>query len=155
MNLTTNGSFVGRGVDAWARIIIPVTSDVKISWNGITQKTQEKIMKNSNLEKQIYNLKRFIYIRNEIAAMGGNYCSVTLQLTFMEQNIMEIPDIIQFAIDNECDRVKGHHLWAHFDEIKGEDLRRNASSILKWNTIAEKCRHIADTQLLKNGKKIK
>jgi len=52
LNLTTNGSFFGPGVDNWARLIVPVTVDVKISWNGATEDTQQKIMKGSNLAKK-------------------------------------------------------------------------------------------------------
>jgi len=34
LNLTTNGTFPGRGARAWAERIVPVASDVKISWIG-------------------------------------------------------------------------------------------------------------------------
>jgi hypothetical protein len=44
LNLTTNGTFPGRGARAWAERIAPVTSDVKISWNGATKETHEAIM---------------------------------------------------------------------------------------------------------------
>lgn len=157
MNLTTNGSFWGRGVDAWARLIVPVTSDVKISWNGATETMQKSIMKGSTLAQQIANLKAFIRVRDEFAASSptANYCSVTLQLTFMEQNLSEIPAIVSLAIAHGCDRVKGHHLWAHFSEIKDQDLRRCAASIARWNAIAAQCRHIADTTPLLNGRKIR
>ena len=155
LNLTTNGSFIGRGVDAWARLIVPVTSDVKISWNGATEATQRSIMKHSSLAQQILNLQRFISIRNEIADSGGNYCSVTLQLTFMEQNLDEIPTIVALAIENGCDRVKGHHLWAHFTEIKDQDLRRDTHSVARWNSIAATCREYAEYNFTKRGRKIK
>ena len=152
LNLTTNGSFFGRGVVEWAKLIVPVTVDVKISWNGATEETQQKIMKNSKLSKQVESLKEFVKERDNIAAAGGNYCSVTLQLTFMEDNLEEIPDIVAFAIANNCDRVKGHHLWAHFEEIKNQNLRRSTDSILRWNIIAKKCREYAAANPLKNKK---
>ena len=152
LNLTTNGSFYRKGVKYWAEKIIPVGSDVKISWNGITQETQEKIMKGSNLDKQKDNLRNFIEIRNEMAQDGGNYCSVTLQLTFMEVNLQEIPMLVKFAIEEDCDRVKGHHLWAHFSEIKDENLRRSKDSIGRWNAIARKCREIASTHSRPSGR---
>ena len=44
LNLTTNGTFAGLGATAWAKRIVPVTSDVKISWNGATQATHQAIM---------------------------------------------------------------------------------------------------------------
>ena len=152
LNLTTNGSFYNDGVEAWARRIIPVGSDVKISWNGIKKETQEKIMKGSNLDDQIANLRKFIEIRNEIADQGVNYCSVTLQLTFMEVNLEELPELVKFAIDEDCDRVKGHHLWAHFSEIKDESLRRSKESLQRWNTVATRCREIAATHSRPSGK---
>ena len=34
LNLTTNGTFPRLGAKAWAKKLIPVTSDIKISWNG-------------------------------------------------------------------------------------------------------------------------
>ena len=145
LNLTTNGSFYGRGAEKWAEAIVPVGSDVKISWNGITQATQEKIMKGSNLANQIENLRTFVKVRNRIAESGGNYCSVTLQLTFMRINLDEIPRLVEFSIQEDIDRVKGHHLWAHFAEIKNEDLRRSPESIRLWNAIASECREIAAT----------
>lgn len=45
-------------MDEWANLIVPVTKDVKISWNGIMTQTQEKIMKGSNLVKQKENLRK-------------------------------------------------------------------------------------------------
>ena len=156
LNLTTNGSFVGRGAHAWAELICPVGSDVKISWNGATEATQESIMKGSKLSTQLQNLKTFIAVRDRIASEpGGNRCSVTLQLTFMEKNLQEIPAIVLLAIENGCDRVKGHHLWAHFREIKDEDLRRSKESILRWNEVVKKCHQLSETFLLPNGRKVK
>lgn len=155
LNLTTNGSFFGPGVDHWARLIIPVTVDVKISWNGATEDTQQKIMKGSNLATQLTNLRHFIKIRDQIAADGGNYCSVTLQLTFMEQNLSEIPAIVALAIETGCDRVKGHHLWAHFDQIADQNLRRSTESITHWNAVAKQCRDYATSHPLRNGNVLK
>lgn len=157
LNLTTNGSFYGRGVDEWARLLVPVCSDVKISWNGASEATQQKIMRGSVMSKQLSNLHRFVAIRDEYvaAAASNNRCSVTLQVTFMEQNLNELPDIVNLAIAHNCDRVKGHHLWSHFEEIKDQDLRRDSSSIARWNAVAEQCRQIADKTRLPSGLAIK
>ena len=50
LNLTTNGTFPQRGPRAWAERIVPVASDVKVSWNGATKETHEKVMLGSNWE---------------------------------------------------------------------------------------------------------
>ncbi|KAJ1435659.1 hypothetical protein B484DRAFT_265579 [Ochromonadaceae sp. CCMP2298] len=151
LNLTTNGSFHGRGVDAWARLIVPVASDVKFSWNGATRETQERIMKGADFHKQVQNLQRFVAIRDGEAG-AGNYCSVTLQLTFMEANLCELPALVRFAVERGCDRVKGHHLWAHFEQIADQDLRRSAGSVARWNSTAALCRQVAAENPLPSGK---
>jgi MoaA/NifB/PqqE/SkfB family radical SAM enzyme len=48
----------------------------------------------------------------------GYFCRVTLQLTFMQNNMHELADIVKLAASVGVDRVKGHQLWAHFEEIK-------------------------------------
>ena len=42
---------------------------------------------------QLNNLTKFIRIRDEVAEKGGNRATVTLQLTFMEVNLSEIPEV--------------------------------------------------------------
>ena len=101
-------------------------------------------MKGSNLKKQKANLQKFIAVRDEIHSKGGNHCSITLQLTFMESNLQEIPAIVKFAMESGCDRVKGHHLWTHNrPEMEQENLRRSPDSIRRWNKIAAECHEIA------------
>eukprot|EP00026_Physarum_polycephalum_P018516 Phypoly_transcript_20136.p1 GENE.Phypoly_transcript_20136~~Phypoly_transcript_20136.p1 ORF type:complete len:154 (+),score=25.31 Phypoly_transcript_20136:44-505(+) len=72
MNLTTNGTFIGRGVHEWGNMILPVASDIKISWNGASREIAEKVMIGSRFDKQLANLKEFLKIRDHIAATQGN-----------------------------------------------------------------------------------
>ena len=154
LNLTTNGTFPKKGAEQWAKLLVPVTSDVKVSWNGASKKTQEEIMLNTNWEKVLQNLKTFIAVRDEHAGSGGNYCSVTLQMTFLESNLHELADIVRLGIELGVDRIKGHHLWAHFKEIKQLSMRRNADSIARWNQAVLEAQAVASSQLLANGKQI-
>ena len=39
----------------WAERLVPVTSDVKISWNGATRETQERIMHTLTTGKPLRN----------------------------------------------------------------------------------------------------
>ena len=91
---------------------------MKISWNGAAKDTQEKVMLGSNWERVLENVREFIAVRDEHAALGGNRCRVTFQLTFMEINYAELPQVVELAAGLGVDRVKGHHLWAHFSQIK-------------------------------------
>ena len=61
-----------------------------------------------------------IRVRDNHAEQGGNRCQITLQMTFLETNVEELPEIVKLAISLGVDRIKGHHLWAHFDEIKNQ-----------------------------------
>lgn len=133
LNLTTNGTFPKKSAKEWAELIVPVTSDVKISWNGANKSTAEKIMKGIDFEKNVQNVKDFIKVRDRIHKEGGNFCRVTLQVTFLEINYEEFPELVKMAAELGVNRIKGHHLWAHFDEIKSLSMRRDKISIEKWN----------------------
>jgi MoaA/NifB/PqqE/SkfB family radical SAM enzyme len=154
LNLTTNGTFPKLGASEWAKKIVPVTSDVKISWNGASKKTHEKIMLGSNWEKALSNIKTFISIRDEHARQGGNRCRVTFQMTFLESNINELPDIVRLAIQLGVDRLKGHHLWAHFGEIKDESMRRDMNAIRRWNAAVQVAHQIVMEHPLSNGRSL-
>jgi len=151
MNLTTNGTFPKRGADNWARLLVPICSDVKVSWNGGCKSTQEKIMRGTDWEQNLENLRLFLSVRDEQRSAGLPACRVTLQLTFMEENLEELPDIIDLALSLGIDRVKGHHLWAHFTEIESLGLKRSADSIGRWNAVARRCRTKAEDNASKRA----
>ncbi|XXY48867.1 glycosyltransferase [Sorangium sp. So ce269] len=154
LNLTTNGTFPRRGAREWAERLVPITSDVKISWNGATRQTHELVMLGSRWEAVLENVQAFIAVRDAHAAAGGNRCRVTFQLTFLEANVAELADIVRLAVRLGVDRVKGHHLWAHFEEIKPLSMRRDAGSIRRWNEAVLAAREAASEQVLPNGKQV-
>lgn len=154
LNLTTNGTFPRLGARAWAERIVPVTSDVKISWNGATAATQESIMLGARWETLLENARTFVAVRDAHADAGGNRCRVTFQLTFLETNVAELADIVRLAVELGVDRVKGHHLWAHFDEIKSLSMRRNSDTIGRWNAAVLDAREAAAERTLPNGQHV-
>jgi len=152
LNLTTNGTFPRLGARRWAELIVPVTSDTKISWNGATEHTQEAIMRGAKWDRVVDNVREFIAVRDEFAKRGENRCRVTMQLTFLESNLTEIPAIVRFAAALGVDRVKGHHVWAHFNELRALNLRRSGDSIRRWNETVLAARTAAAETPLSNGK---
>jgi MoaA/NifB/PqqE/SkfB family radical SAM enzyme len=154
LNLTTNGTFPRLGAKAWAEKIVPVTSDVKISWNGATKATQESVMIGSNWEQVLDNVRAFIAVRDAHHAGGGNRCRVTFQLTFLEANVAELADMVRLAVALGVDRIKGHHLWVHFDGIKDQSMRRSPESIARWNTAVLEAQAAAEERTLPNGRRI-
>lgn len=155
LNLTTNGTWPGYGPEKWAELICPVTKDVKVSWNGASASIQESIMKGSPFKKRREDLSKFVRARDGIAETGGNRCSITLQPTFLETNISELPQMVDMALELGIDRIKGHQLWVHFPEIRNLDMRRSKESIVKWNIVVDECFGIVKSKRLKNGKELK
>ena len=154
LNLTTNGTFPRYGATKWAQKIVPIGSDVKISWNGATKQTSELIMIGSNFENRLQNVKDFIKIRDQIAAEGGNFCRITFQLTFMEIGIEELPDVIRLAASLGVNRVKGHHLWVFAQEMEQQNLRKGRESIRRWNEVVLKALEVAEKERLPDGTQV-
>jgi MoaA/NifB/PqqE/SkfB family radical SAM enzyme len=157
MNLTTNGTFpktTEKTVTEWAKLIVPITTDVKISWNGATAQTAKAVMQGIDFEQTVANVREFIRVRNEHFAETDYYCRVTFQLTFMQNNMHELADIIKLAAELDIDRVKGHQLWAHFDEIKHLSFRQNEQSIAVWNDFVHQAHQAAEQYRKPNGQKV-
>jgi MoaA/NifB/PqqE/SkfB family radical SAM enzyme len=157
MNLTTNGTFpktTEKSVTEWAKLIVPITTDVKISWNGATVKTAQEVMKGIDFEQTVSNVKEFIRVRDEHYEKTGYYCRVTFQLTFMQNNMHELSDIVKLAAQLGVDRVKGHHLWAHFDEIKQLSMKATPESILQWNEYVKQAYEAQEKYRKPNGEKV-
>ena len=157
LNLTTNGTFPSQekhqNVERWATRIVPLASDVKISWNGVSEAVHGEIMRGASLAQHINHAKRFISIRDELAEQ--NYCSMTMQLTFMRHNLAEIPGMVRLAIELGFDRVKGHQLWAHFPELEMQSLRNDILLAKQWNRTVRECECIVAEYHTLTGKAVR
>jgi glycosyltransferase involved in cell wall biosynthesis/wyosine [tRNA(Phe)-imidazoG37] synthetase (radical SAM superfamily) len=154
LNLTTNGTFPRLGASAWAEKLVPVTSDVKISWNAATRETHEHVMIGSDWERAVANVRAFVAVRDAHAAAGGNRCRITFQLTFLDSNVDELAAIVRLAAELGVDRVKGHHVWAHFAPLESLSMRRSPDAIRRWNTAVGAAQATARTCLLPDGRSV-
>ncbi|MCC5944938.1 MAG: glycosyltransferase [Bernardetiaceae bacterium] len=154
INLTTNGTFPKHSVEKWAEMICPNTTDIKISWNGATAKTAENIMQGLDFEQVLQNVKKLVIERDKIFNQRGWYCRLTFQLTFMQNNMHELADIIKLAASLGIDRVKGHQLWAHFEEIKNLAMQTDKQSIEQWNRYVKQAYHAQEQYRKPNGEKV-
>ena len=154
INLTTNGTFPKKTVLEWAKLIVPNTTDVKISWNGATEETSKKVMIGIDFNKSVENVKEFVKYRDEYFSETGYFCRVTFQLTFMQNNMHELADIIKLAASLGVDRVKGHQLWAHFDEIKDLSMKATSESVERWNEYVEQAYQAQEEFRKPNGAKV-
>jgi len=133
LNLTTNGTFPNIGVENWAKKLLPVLSDIKISLNSIDSKINESIMINDNTQKKLEDIQTFIKLRDKLYPS----VTITLQVTFLKSNLSDLENIIKFAIKNNINRVKGHQLWITYEEIENESLQNSTKKINKWNTFID------------------
>jgi len=154
INLTTNGTFPKLKVDDWAKLIVPNTTDVKISWNGATAETAEKVMQGLNYNQVLGNVKVFVAKRNKLFAETGWYCRITFQLTFMQNNMHELADIVKLAAQLGIDRVKGHQLWTHFEEIKSLSMKATNESVKQWNKHVKQAYEAQEHFRKPNGEKV-
>lgn len=154
INLTTNGTFPKHSVEEWAKMIVPSTTDIKISWNGATADTAEKIMPGLKFNKAIENVKSFIAYRDKYFAETGYFCRVTFQLTFMRNNMHELAEIIKLAASLGADRVKGHQLWAHFKEIENLSMKSTKESVDEWNRYVQQAYEAQEQFRKPNGEMV-
>ena len=105
-------------------------------------------------ETVLENVRTFIAVRDEHAAGGGNRCRVTFQLTFMEINYAELPEVVSLAANMGVDRVKGHHLWVHSPQIGEQSMRRGAEAIERWNATVDAAYEAADRHRLPDGSRV-
>jgi MoaA/NifB/PqqE/SkfB family radical SAM enzyme len=131
LNLTTNGTFPKLGAEAWGKKLLPITSDTKISINGISPNVNEKVMVNAQTEEVLNNIKTYLTIRDSLQSQP-NPPTVTLQVTFMKSNLEGIREVIEFAIKHKVNRVKGHHLWVNWQQLETENMR-HPDNIAIWN----------------------
>jgi glycosyltransferase involved in cell wall biosynthesis/organic radical activating enzyme len=154
INLTTNGTFPRKKIKDWAKLIIPNTTDVKISWNGASKETAESIMQGLNFQQAQGNLKKLIEYRDDYFAKTGYYCRITLQMTFMQSNVRELTEIIKLAARLGVDRVKGHHLWTHFKELNSLSMNSSKEGIEEWNKFVKQATEAQSLYRKSNGDKV-
>jgi MoaA/NifB/PqqE/SkfB family radical SAM enzyme len=151
LNLTTNGTFPRLGAREWARRLVPVLSDVKVSWNGATPQTQERIMLGSSFPAMVENVRILLEERDRFERLSRHRARVTFQLTFLETNTPELPDIVRLAIRLGIDRVKGHHVWTHFPELEAQSMRRSPEAIARWNAAVREAQAVVEQERLPSG----
>lgn len=148
VNVTTNGTFPGRGAAAWAARLVPVASDVKISWNGASAETAAAIMPGVDLEQAIAGVAVLASTRDAHARAGGRRCGITFQVTAQERNVGELAAIVRLAARLGVDRVKVNHLQPRRPALAGRSLRRSVEAIRRWNAAVHDVRAAADAAAL-------
>jgi MoaA/NifB/PqqE/SkfB family radical SAM enzyme len=151
LNVTTNGTFPGRGAAAWAERLAPIASDVKISWNAATGATAQRLMRGLSFPRAVEDVRAFVAVRDALRAGGARACRVSFQVTAQEANVAELPAIVRLAARLGVERVKVNHLQIHFPALASEDLRRDAAARARWNEAVASMRAAAGEERLPSG----
>lgn len=154
LNVTTNGTFPGRRAEAWAARLVPVASDVKISWNGATARTAEAIMAGLSFEEAAANVRAFLAVRDALAGEGKRRCRVSFQVTAQEANVRELPNVVRLAAGMGVDRVKVNHVQPRVPGLEAESLRRSPEAIRRWNDAVAGMRAAAAEAALPSGGRV-
>ena len=150
LNVTTNGTFPGRGAAAWAERLVPVASDVKVSWNGATQETAAAVMPGLDLARAVAAVRTFAAIR-DARARRGHRCRLSFQVTAQEANVGELAEIVRLAASLGVERVKVNQLQIRSTALAARSLRRSAEAIRRWNAAVAEMRRAADETRLPSG----
>ncbi|WP_248343164.1 radical SAM protein [Anaeromyxobacter paludicola] len=154
LNVTTNGTFPGRGARGWAALLAPVTRDLKLSWNGATAATAERLMAGLRFEEAVAAVREFLEVRDAVAAAGGSRCRVSFQVTAQEENVAELPEIVRLAARLGVERVKLNHLQPRLPGLSARALSRDEAGRARWNEAVRRCRAAAAEAELPGGGRV-
>jgi MoaA/NifB/PqqE/SkfB family radical SAM enzyme len=143
LNVTTNGTFPGRGAEGWARLLCPVATDVKVSWNGASPGVDGVVMGGRDPAAAEGALATFARVRDEVAEGAGRRCGLSLQVTAQEANVAELEGIVRLAARAGVDRVKVNHLQVHHPSQAGASLGGSPGGVGRWNAAVAACRAAA------------
>lgn len=153
LNLTTNGTFPGRGAAAWAETLAPVTSDLKVSWNAATAATAAAVMPGLDLDRAVAAVRAFAAVRDARAAPGRR-CRLSFQVTAQEANVGELAAIVSLAAALGVERVKVNQLQPRFPWLEARSLRRSVAAIRRWNAAVAEMRAAAARAPLPSGARV-
>jgi len=153
LNVTTNGTFPGRGAAEWAERLVAVASDVKISWNGATAATAGAVMRGLDLGAAVLAVRAFVAVR-DARARPGRRCRVSFQVTAQETNVAELAEIVRLAASLGVERVKVNQLQLRFPRLAARSLHRSAGAIRRWNEAVRAAHAAADAHRLASGERV-
>lgn len=137
LHVTTNGTFPRGGARYWARQLVQVGADVKVSLNGATPATQAAVMPGAALDRVADNVRILVAERNARSAEGKPRSRITLKVTFMEANVGELPNLVRLAANLGVDRLRGSHLLSLYAQTESQRLDRSPQSRRRFRKMIE------------------
>lgn len=124
-NITTNGSIFNDKIENYFKNLPNL--NVNISIDSLEEKTYQYIRKNGNYKTLIENIKKF----KDLGRLNG------IAICPMIQNIHELPNLIQFAVDNNL-KLSLNTVFGHLGgKIKGIHENETENELV-WKGINDK-----------------
>jgi len=136
LNLTTNGTWPGRGPRSWGERLYPLASDVKVSWNGACAATAEALMPGLDFAAAVAGVAEVAAARDAAAARTGVRGRLSFQVTAQAGNVDELPAIARLAAALGVDRVKVNQLQPRQPFLLPRALTRSRAGLERWNAAA-------------------
>jgi MoaA/NifB/PqqE/SkfB family radical SAM enzyme len=143
LNVTTNGTWPGRGSRRWGERLAPVASDVKISWNGATAATAQAIMAGLDFAAAVEGVRGFASARDEVARRTGHRCRLSFQVTAQAGNVDELGALVALAASLSVDRVKVNQLQPRVPALEARALPASEAGRAGWSRAVEAMRRSA------------
>lgn len=140
LNVTTNGTWPGRGGRRWGERLAPVASDVKVSWNGATAATAEAIMTGLDFAAALRGVREFAAARDQVAERTGHRCRLSFQVTAQAGNVDELGALVALAASLSVDRVKVNQLQPRVPDLEARALPASEVGRARWNRAVEAMR---------------
>lgn len=116
LDLTTNGTLLTPGRIEW---IAPVARDVKISFDGATASTFERIRRGASFDAVCESVAGLV---RRLARVSVRRPVVAFQMTLMRDNVEELPELVRLAHELGVDRVKAYHLFSFRPDLDPQSL---------------------------------
>ncbi len=143
LNVTTNGTWPGRGGRGWGTRLAPVCGDVKVSWNGACAATAGSIMAGLDFDAAVRGVRDFAAARDQVAARTGHRCRLSFQVTAQDGNVDELGALVALAASLGVDRVKVNQLQPRVPHLEPRALPASEAGRARWSRAVEAMRRSA------------
>lgn len=131
LDLTTNGTLLDERRLGW---ILPVARDVKVSFDGSTPETFERLRRGASFTEVCANVRRLA----SLTEPG----TVALQMTIMRSNCRELSTLIRLAAELGVQRVKAYHMFSFRPDLDHESI---AGETTLWQQVLDESLSVAKT----------
>lgn len=114
LDLTTNGTLLDESRLEW---IAPVARDVKVSFDGATKETFERLRRGARFDAVCANVRALVA---RLGRVRTRRPVIALQMTLMRSNVHELPALVRLGAELGVDRVRAYHLFSFARDMDSE-----------------------------------